>query len=227
VNSFCSLVFLTLRRWIGKPPATAANRWRPWLLAGVLALPALAGATQAQTQTILVLGDSLSAAYGIPREAGWVALLEGRLPQASIVNASISGETTEGGVNRIAALLEKHSPDIVIVELGGNDGLRGFQLQRIRDNLARLVEQSQSAGARVLLVGMKIPPNYGLRYTEGFHESFSLTAKRYDITLVPFLLDGIATDPGLMQEDGIHPNEKAQKRLLENVWPHLQALIEG
>jgi acyl-CoA thioesterase-1 len=207
------------------------SRWRPagrhGLLCLLLVLPFGAGASSAPAQTILVLGDSLSAAYGIPLEAGWVALLENHLPEARVVNASISGETTEGGVNRLVPLLEQHRPDVVVIELGGNDGLRGFQLQRIRDNLARLVEQSQQAGARVLLVGMRIPPNYGPRYTDGFYRAFEETAQRYDTALVPFLLDGVATDPALMQQDGIHPTVEAQRRMFDNVWPHLKPLLEG
>ncbi len=191
----------------------------------MLSLSLFALVASAQAQTILVLGDSLSAAYGIQVDEGWVALLRQKLPGHRIVNASISGETTDGGVNRLPALLQKHKPDIVIVELGGNDGLRGFQINRIRDNLTALVQMSQSAGAEVLLVGMKIPPNYGLRYTSEFHDSYAQTAKRFDTALLPFLLEGVATDPGLMQEDRIHPNAKAQAQLLENIWPYLEPLV--
>jgi acyl-CoA thioesterase-1 len=196
-------------------------------MAALLTLPlVLLLATPAQaSSTILVLGDSLSAAYGMRVDEGWVALLQQRLPDHRIVNASISGETTDGGVNRLPALLKKHRPDIVIIELGGNDGLRGFQIQRIRDNLAALVGMSREAGAQVLLLGMKIPPNYGLRYTREFHDSFAQTAKRFDIPLLPFLLDGIATRAELMQEDRIHPNAKAQPHMLDNVWPYLEPLI--
>jgi acyl-CoA thioesterase-1 len=195
---------------------------RGWLLAlGLLLAPLLA-----EAQTVLVLGDSISAAYGIQRELGWVALLQQKLPEHTVINASISGETTEGGRSRLPALLAKHQPDIVIVELGGNDGLRGFQIRRIRDNLDQLVALSQDAGAEVLLAAMKIPPNYGPRYTAEFYESFELTAKRFDIPLAPFILAGVATRPELMQGDGIHPTAEAQHQLLDNIWPHLQPLLD-
>ncbi len=178
---------------------------------------------------ILVLGDSLSAGYGIPHEQGWVNLLQKRLQQQghdqTVINASISGETTEGGRNRLPALLDKHQPAIVVVELGANDGLRGFQIDRLRANLNEIVQQAQHGNAKVLLVGMKIPPNYGLRYTSDFYASFTITAAKFDVPLVPFLLDGIATHPELMQEDGLHPGVNAQQRLLDNIWPHLLSLL--
>lgn len=182
---------------------------------------------------VLVLGDSLSAAYGIPRESGWVALLQQKLATqnlpngkvGSVVNASISGETTDGGLARLPALLQKHRPDIVVIELGANDGLRGFQIRRLRDNLEQLIQLSRAANARVLLVGIKIPPNYGLRYTSDFHESFTLLAKQYDVPLVPFLLEGVATDPALMQDDRLHPRAEAQPKILETVWPYLSKLL--
>jgi acyl-CoA thioesterase I len=179
----------------------------------------------ADTPNLLVLGDSLSAAYGIPRERGWVALLQQKLPNFHVVNAGISGDTTDGGVARLPTLLQKHQPAIVIVELGGNDGLRGFQIQRMRDNLAQLVELCQKANAKVLLIGMKIPPNYGLRYTSDFYANYTDTAKKYSVPLVPFLLDGVATRPELIQDDGIHPRAEAQQKLLDNVWPYLQPLL--
>lgn len=206
------------------PPVSLIKRARNAARHGVLILGLLL-APAAFAQTVLVLGDSISAAYGIERDSGWVALLQEKLPEHTVVNASISGETTEGGRNRLPALLTKHKPAIVIVELGGNDGLRGFQIRRIRDNLEQLVAQSQAAGARVLLAAIKIPPNYGPRYTAEFYESFTLTAKRFDIPLVPFILDGIATRPELMQDDGLHPTAEAQPQLLANVWPHLQPLL--
>lgn len=186
-------------------------------------------ASLACAESILILGDSISAGYGIARDEGWVTLLQKRLRQAghdqTVINASISGETTEGGRNRLPALLEKHQPAIVVVELGGNDGLRGFQIERVRENLADIVEHAQRAQAKVLLVGMKIPPNYGLRYTSDFYASFTQTADRFDVPLVPFLLDGIATNPELMQNDGIHPTASAQQRLLDNIWPQLKTLL--
>lgn len=206
------------------PPVSLMKRARNAARHGLLILGLLL-APAAFAQTVLVLGDSISAAYGIERDSGWVALLQEKLPAFTVVNASISGETTEGGRNRLPALLTKHKPEIVIVELGGNDGLRGFQIRRIRDNLEQLVAQSQAAGARVLLAAIKIPPNYGPRYTAEFYESFTLTAKRFDIPLVPFILDGIATRPELMQDDGLHPTAEAQPQLLANVWPHLQPLL--
>ena len=185
----------------------------------------------AEERTILVLGDSISAAYGIEPEQGWVQLLQDRLdataPEYSVVNASISGETTGGGLARLPGALERHEPEVVIVELGGNDGLRGYPIARIRSNLARMVELSQDAGARVLLVGMLIPPNYGQRYLEAFRDTFRDVAENAAVPLVPFLLDGIATDDGMMQEDGIHPEADAQPMLLENLWPALARMLEG
>lgn len=200
--------------------ARKPQRWRRWIIACLLALP---GALHAHT--VLVLGDSISAAYGIPRERGWVALLQQKLSDSTVINASISGDTTDGGLARLPPLLQKQRPDIVIIELGGNDGLRGFQIDRIRANLDQLVQLSQHAGARVLLVGMKIPPNYGLRYTSDFYESYTRAAKKFGVPLVPFLLEGIATDPELMQEDRIHPRVEGQQKLLDNIWPFLQPLL--
>ncbi|MFT3931544.1 MAG: arylesterase [Spongiibacteraceae bacterium] len=207
-----------------------------WLIIALLALnmgsafgaapPSPKPPTQtANTHTILVLGDSLSAAYGIPREQGWVSLLQQRLENGNVVNASISGETTDGGLARIPALLQKHNPTIAIIELGANDGLRGFQIQRTRDNLAQIISLCQKANAKVLLIGMKIPPNYGLKYTSDFYETYTLTAKQFNIPLVPFLLDGVATDPGLMQDDGLHPRATAQPKLLNTVWHYLKPLL--
>lgn len=199
---------------------------RQFTHSGLLALLVLLSAhSNAESRTLLVLGDSLSAAYGIPRERGWVALLQQKLPNFNVVNAGISGDTTENGVARLPTLLQKHQPAIVIIELGGNDGLRGFQIPRIRDNLAQMTQLSQRAGAKVLLVGMKIPPNYGLRYTSDFYASYADTAKKFSVPLVPFILEGVATHPDLMQDDGIHPRAEAQAKLLDNVWPHLQPLL--
>lgn len=179
--------------------------------------------------SILILGDSLSASYGVPSDRSWVTLLQQRLQQQQydnlVINASISGETTEGGLQRLPALLAKHNPNIVVLELGANDGLRGFQIERLRNNLEQLVKTARSANARVLLVAMKIPPNYGLRYTSDFYASFTTTAKAFELPMVPFLLDGVATHPELMQEDGLHPNAQAQPRLLDNVWPFLKPLL--
>lgn len=197
----------------------------------VINTPAQANASgQADnTAKILVLGDSLSAAYGIPSELGWVALLKNRLlqphPDWIVHNASISGETTDGGLRALPALLAKLKPNVVIIELGANDALRGFPLETTRQNVIQMVELSQQAGSRVLLIGMHIPPNYGPRYTQGFHALFHDVAEMRKVPLVPFLLEGVATDADLMQEDRMHPNEKAQARLLENVWPGLMPLL--
>ncbi len=177
----------------------------------------------------MVLGDSISAAYGMSLEEGWVALLAGRLadshPGYQVINASISGETSAGAAARLPALLQEHQPKVVIIELGGNDGLRGYPVNRLRDNLAAMAQQSQQAGAGVLILAMEIPPNYGSRYTKSFRESFTRVANETGSQLSPFMLDGVATDPGLMQDDGIHPTVAAQPLLLDNVWPHLEPLL--
>jgi acyl-CoA thioesterase-1 len=179
--------------------------------------------------TILVLGDSISAGYGIEVEQGWVALLDKRLRSQGygyrVVNASVSGETTTGGLTRLPRALALHRPRIVILELGGNDGLRGLPLETSRRNLERMVELSRKAGAAVLLVGMKIPPNYGPRYTKGFERVYAEIARREKTPFVPFLLDRVALNPDLMQADGIHPNEKGQPLLLDNLWPQLTRLL--
>ncbi len=204
---------------------------RRWMLAALMLVSASLHAqthtpTQhAPAQTILVLGDSLSAAYGIPRERGWVALLQQKLPNSHIVNAGISGDTTDGGLARLSPLLKKYQPDIAIIELGANDGLRGFQTQRTRDNLARIIQLCQNANAKVLLIGMKIPPNYGARYTSDFYATYTLAAKKFNVPLVPFLLDGVATHPELMQDDGLHPRAEAQQKLLNTVWTYLQPML--
>lgn len=197
----------------------------------VISTPAQANASgdADNAPKILVLGDSLSAAYGIPSELGWVALLKNRLLQQHpgwiVHNASISGETTDGGLRALPALLAKLKPTVVIIELGANDALRGFPLETTRQNLMQLIALSQNAGSRVLLIGMHIPPNYGPRYTQGFHALFHDVAKVKKVPLVPFLLEGVAIHADLMQEDRMHPNEKAQARLLENVWPGLVPLL--
>ena len=189
------------------------------------------GAVHAGQQSILVLGDSISAAYGMSLQQGWVALLAGRLaqshPDIKVVNASISGETSGGGLQRLPDLLASHRPDIVMVELGANDGLRGFPIKTFRDNLSSIVTLSQQGEARVILVQMEIPPNYGTRYTTAFHDSYSLVAESTDSTLAPFLLDGVAGIPELMQGDGIHPRVEAQPRLLDNILPTLLNILES
>lgn len=177
--------------------------------------------------TLLVIGDSLSAAYGIEQGQGWVDLLAERLgDDARVVNASISGETTSGGASRLPDLLRQHEPELVLLELGGNDGLRGLPPGQMRSNLAEMIEASQAAGAEVLLLGIDIPPNYGQAYREAFRTVFSDLAETYGVPLVPFLLKDIALDEALMQGDGIHPTASAQPRILDNVWPELEALLE-
>lgn len=190
----------------------------------------LATALPAQAQPVLlVLGDSLSAEYGLPRDSGWVKRLERRLAEERIdyrvVNASISGETTAGGRTRLPALLAQHKPAVVVIELGANDGLRGLPIPVMQDNLRKLVRDSQAAGARVLLVGMHIPPNYGREYAERFHASFARVATDTRAALLPFFFDGFAEDLGYFQPDRIHPNEQAQDKMLANVWPQLRPLL--
>jgi acyl-CoA thioesterase-1 len=180
-------------------------------------------------RTVLVLGDSVSAGYGIKVEEGWVALLQQRLRQQGygyrVVNASVSGETTTGGLTRLPRALERHKPAVVVLELGGNDGLRGLPLATTRANLLRMIQLSQQAGARVVLVGMKIPPNYGSRYTQGFEQVFSDLARDYRLPLVPFLLDKVALTAGMMQDDGLHPTARGQPVMLDNVWPTLRTVL--
>jgi len=184
----------------------------------------------ASDHTILVLGDSLSAALGIRPEQGWVALLAQRLQTQGygyqIVNASVSGETTSGGLERLPRALQLHQPGTVILELGANDGLRGLPVSGTRENLARMVRLAQSAGARVLLVGMRIPPNYGPRYTEQFARVFPELANQYHLPLVPFLLEKVALDPTRMQADGMHPNAQGEPPVLETLWPYLKPLLK-
>ena len=180
---------------------------------------------------LLVLGDSLSAGYGIPAEAGWVSLLQKRLDDKSgaweVINASISGDTTGGGLNRLPAALQRHEPDIVVIELGGNDGLRGLSLSVMRNNLSQMVHLAREKGAQVLLLGVHLPANYGPRYGERFHRVFIEVAMKTKTPLVEFFLEGVAEDLALMQADGIHPSAAAQPRVLDNVWPKLETLING
>ena len=191
----------------------------------LLLLVLLASTAHAGRQTVLILGDSISAAYGMSVEQGWVALFKGQIaveyPNIDLVNASISGETTGGGLRRLPQLLASHKPQLVVVELGPNDGLRGFPVKTLRGNLSKITNLAQQAGARVVLVQMEIPPNYGSKYTLAFHHSYGLVAKDTDSSLSPFLLDGVAGHPRLMQSDGIHPTAAAQPRMLENILPLL------
>ena len=184
-------------------------------------------AQAAEQPVLLIMGDSLSTAYGFEREAGWVSLLTARLDgQARVVNASISGETSGGGASRLPELLGQHGPDIVLLELGGNDGLRGLPPTQLEANLADMIEASQAAGAEVLLLGIDIPPNYGPAYRRAFTEVYTRLADSYDTPLVPFLLEGVALKAGMMQDDGIHPTAEAQPIILDNVWPELEPLLE-
>ena len=183
----------------------------------------------AAPRTILVFGDSLSAAHGLRPEQGWVALLGQRLESQGygyqIVNASVSGETSGGGAERLPRALQLHHPGIVVLELGANDGLRGLPVTEMRGNLVHMVQLSQAAGARVLLVGIRIPPNYGPRYTEEFARVFPEIATQYHLPLVPFLLEKVALNPALMQEDGMHPNAQGEPPVLDTVWPYLKPML--
>jgi acyl-CoA thioesterase-1 len=195
----------------------------------VFALVTTAGAADTAPRTVVVLGDSLSAGYGITVQQGWVNLLRQRIASEGygyeVVNASVSGETTQGGLARLPRVLHLHKPDIVVIELGGNDGLRGLPLATSRENLRRSIELARNAKARVVLVGMLIPPNYGPRYAQEFRDMYTTLAAKYSVTLVPFLLDQVALNPELMQSDGIHANARGQPRMLENVWPKLKPLL--
>ncbi len=196
-----------------------------WLLFVLLLIAPAAWAGQ----TILVFGDSLSANYGIAAEAGWVSLLQQRLDRKPhdyrVVNASISGETTAGGASRIRAALGTHNPDIVIIELGANDGLRGLALDATRQNLDRIMQACRNHKARILLIGMRLPPNYGQTYAEGFAAIYPVLAKKHRAALLPFLLDGIADRREWFQADNLHPTEAAQASIMENVWARLQPLL--
>jgi len=178
---------------------------------------------------ILVMGDSLSAAYGIELKQGWVSLLKEPLtkyPDWQIINASVSGETTSGGLARLPKLLTEHQPKIVIIELGGNDGLRGQPLTLMEKNLQTMIDASKQTGAAVMLIGMQIPPNYGQRYTQQFKTTYVKLAEKNQLPLVPFLLEGIATHESLMQKDGIHPTAEAQPMIVNNIWPFLEKILQ-
>ena len=197
----------------------------------LLVLCFAAVSARAESPVILVFGDSISAGYGLPRiEQGWVALLQARLKDQGYgyqtVNASVSGETTAGGLARLPRALNLHSPAIVILELGGNDGLRALSVAQMHDNLSRMVDVSIASGAKVLLLGMRIPPNYGPEYTAQFSQVYSDLAREKKLPFVPFLLNDIALSPALMQADGVHPNELGQPKLLDNVWPALKPLLK-
>ena len=195
----------------------------------VLLLAANAQATQ--PPTVLVFGDSLSAGYGIDVDHSWTALLQDRLREQGyehrVVNASISGETTEGGLARIGAALEHFTPDLVILELGGNDGLRGFPPKRMKGNLEKIIERSSDSGAAVVLLGIRIPTNYGPRYTAAFEAVYRDVADSFGIQWIEFFMEGVALNDKLLQEDRIHPNTEAQPILLDNAWPIISATLDG
>ncbi len=210
------------------------------LLAGLLALPAARGGTvvaagpatgSAAAPVVLVFGDSLSAGQGLRAEQGWVSLLAQRIERAGygfhVVNASVSGETTAGGLERLPRALALHRPRIVLLELGANDGLRGLPLDQARGNLTRMLGLLQRQRIGVLLLGVRLPPNYGERYTDGFQAMYRDLAERFHVALLPFLLEHVALHPELIQADGLHPNARAQPLLLDNVWPQLMPLLSA
>ncbi len=231
---------------------TGISRERQWLRPGILAFlmlcltlpgpaqvqsaraasaPATSNAARstAAPATILIYGDSLSAAYGISQKDGWTTLLQDRLKtgggEYSVANASISGETSSGGASRIRQALVQHKPKITVLALGANDGLRGLPVKQMRANLETMIRAAQQAGSKVVLVGMQLPPNYGPAYTREFRQSFTDIARQYKLPLVPFLLEGMADKPDLFQPDQLHPTAAAQPRLLENVWSTLKPLL--
>ena len=204
------------------------------LLAILLAVSASIAADTSEPREnprILVMGDSISAGYGIQRDEGWVELLARSLAEAEyphvVINGSLSGETTGGGLARLPQALDTHMPAVVVIELGGNDGLRGYPTDLVRNNLKEMVELSLARDAKVLLVGMQIPPNYGPRYTEAFFGMYETVASETGVPLVPFFLEKVALSPGLMQSDGIHPTAAAQPLLLETLWTYLAPLLES
>jgi acyl-CoA thioesterase-1 len=199
------------------------------LLLGITGAASAATPKAAEVKTVLVLGDSLSAAHNIPIESGWVWLLNTRLsnmvPKFAAVNASISGETSLSGRNRLPALLQKYHPAIVVIELGANDGLQGLPLPALRDNLSAMVDAAQKAKARVLLLGIELPVNYGPQYRDGLRAIYADLARSKRTALVPFLLEAVALDPAAMQDDGLHPVASAEPKVLDTVWPQLQPLL--
>ena len=198
-------------------------------LIATICLVGLCFITQVQAATVLVMGDSISAAFGLETQQGWVALLNDKLTTKStefkVVNASVSGETTAGGLARFPDLLRKHQPQIVIIELGGNDGLRGLSLEYMAHNLTTMLQQAQEQDATVLLLGMRLPGNYGRRYTESFYQVYQDVAKQHDIALVDYFFDGVGGVSGMMQADGVHPTQAAQPLLLKNAWRALGPLL--
>lgn len=181
-------------------------------------------------KSIIVLGDSISASYGMEVQQGWVRLLEQRLEKEEknyhVINESVSGETTAGGLARVDKLLSRHKAEILILELGANDGLRGLSPKKMKENLAQIIERSQRAGTKVLLLSMRIPPNYGKRYTEMFYNVYVQLGKEFNIPVIPFILEDIALITELMQADGLHPNAKAQPMILDKLWVSLQEVLQ-
>jgi acyl-CoA thioesterase-1 len=203
---------------------------RKWTIAALLMLAASASAYSAP-KTVLVLGDSLSAEYGLARGSGWVALLEHKLKiekiDAKIINASISGETTSGGLTRLPSLIDQYRPSVVVIELGANDGLRGLPVASAQDNLRSMITLAQKNKAKVLLVGMRMPPNYGRAYTERFYAMYKDLSTQYKTPLVPFMLEGVAQDPAMFQPDRLHPVASAHPTILSNIWPKFAPLIKA
>lgn len=195
-----------------------------------LALVSLVATSAQAAQTIVIFGDSLSAAYGLQQSEGWVTLLENKLKQQNldykVTNASISGETTSGGLSRFKTMLTSQKPNIVVIELGANDGLRGLSVSEMQSNLNSMITQAKAAKATVVLLGMKIPPNYGIKYTQQFSETYTNLAQKHGLILVPFFLDGVAGDPNMILDDGLHPKASAQAKLLGNVWPQLKKTLK-
>ena len=196
----------------------------------LLCLMLCAPASYSASKTLLVLGDSISAEYGLPRDSGWVSLLQKRLSDeklpVTVINASISGETTAGGLTRLPALLHQHKPAVLIIELGGNDGLRGLSLAATQSNLREMIRSADRIGARVLLLGMRVPPNYGPDYSKRFAAMYQGLARERNVKLVPFLFTGLEDTERFFQPDRIHPNQRAQTVMLDNVWPSLRPLMK-
>ncbi len=200
------------------------------LLSYLLAIALMFCPMMLSAKTIMILGDSLSAGYGVSVQQGWVYLLQKRLDQQypkqhKVVNASVSGETTSGALARLPKLLQTHRPDLVVIELGGNDGLRGQPPAQIQENLAQLIQKSQQAKSKVILFGMKIPPNYGKAYSQAFENNYQMLSQQYKVKLLPFFMQGVAGHKNLMQQDQIHPNAKAQPILLNNAYPLIKASL--
>lgn len=209
---------------------TNFSLFRTAVLCLILGINNVAFAKNQPHQSILVLGDSLSSAYGINTDDGWVALLRKRLQienlQYVVINASVSGDTTRTGLNRLNPVLKKHNPDVVIIALGGNDGLRGLELSEIESSLREIIQRSKAAGAKVLLAGVRLPTNYGVSFNKKFANLFQRLALNNQVSLVPEILKNVAEHPDLMQEDGIHPKASAQKTVMNNVWQGLKPLLK-